>query len=437
MGNNEKARLLLPCSESSGVANTDSARSGRYVFKDMSGMEREFHLYIPSSFHQHHTTSTVGAKVALLFHGWGANGIDWMTTSAKSEADRLNFVLVAPTGLSDAAYQSDGDSQEESSKTSWNVRGSSTGVGGDGNDVCDASKYTMESSHCYSRSCDCNSDTSSKLCAWTHCGDDVAFVLDLIDQLQQRHLCVDQIYAAGHSNGAMLAWELGMDERTASYITAIAPISGQPHRGYANSFHRDDSSTTTSGSNIPVLLLSGKYDNVIPPGDVDASDPHDYTESTDGSHFYYVSASAIMRVWATAYGCDTNGRSSTVDVPHMGWFTRCTTYCGGDDKNDNNGMLSRALDLDCRTKRGHGQEPWMTRVVLEYFNAHARDRPCELFGTTSACAFEQPRCQWSAGTNQCINWTGDHWDLWSLPLAAISLILALLTKLFAFIGFKR
>lgn len=61
---------------------------------------------------------------------------------------------------------------------------------------------------------------------------------------------------------------------------------------------------------MPVMLITGLNDNVVPPGAWD-SDAHT-TTSIDSDRFYYTGATAITKNWAAAAGCSTSGKELAV-----------------------------------------------------------------------------------------------------------------------------
>ena len=63
---------------------------------------------------------------------------------------------------------------------------------------------------------------------------------------------------------------------------------------------------------MPVLLITGTLDNVVPPGAWD--DDLFTTTSNDNDRFYYTGATAITKSWADAHGCDITVKASPVEV---------------------------------------------------------------------------------------------------------------------------
>jgi poly(3-hydroxybutyrate) depolymerase len=187
-------------------------------------------------------------------------------------------------------------------------------------------------------------------CSWTQCqADDVAFARALVETIAS-DLCVDprRVYAAGGSNGGMFTWELGRRNAEAPVFAALAPLVGLPHAGYL-----------AADGALPVLLLTGTEDPVVPPGDWEDASPT--TSSSGQDRFYYTGATAITRSWARARGCDV-----TVDaLPYDDGDPRtdCRTYCADADVPP---------VLDCRAEQGHVYGlSWTWPLVLDFFDAHA------------------------------------------------------------------
>lgn len=121
---------------------------------------------------------------------------------------------------------------------SWNGGGSAgeedNGVDGP---ICRPEAVVEYNWQCY-ESCKAKgyctpNSVGAERCRWSHCEDDVAFVLVMIERIKAR-AAVDasRVYATGHSNGGVFVYELASDARTAGLFAAIAPVSGLPHNGF-------------------------------------------------------------------------------------------------------------------------------------------------------------------------------------------------------------
>jgi len=304
--------------------------SGRYDM-DHGGVERTFRVHVPEGYDPANP-----APLVVAFHGWGGDGTEFVGSSVVTgQADERGYVVIAPVGL--------GSGQPDQSWNSWSFRGSTTGIGGDGEPICDDAATT---DYDYD-SCD---GVSENGCSWTHCqDDDVDFAVELV-ALAKENLCIDpeRVFAVGGSNGGMFSWELGQNEASASTFRAIAPLIGLPHRGYLNPPARD--------GGMPVLSITGMGDRTVPPGEWE--DPA-YTTTTDGDAYYYTGATGITQVWAEAQGCDVTQPAAVVDVGVS--EVECRSYCAGDG--------AWPPVLDCRSEMGHTyQFSWSWPLILDFFD---------------------------------------------------------------------
>jgi polyhydroxybutyrate depolymerase len=134
------------------------------------GVDRTFDVHVPASYDPTHRT-----PVVLDFHGYSSNAAqENLLSGMDAKSDDAGFIAVHPQGTGVTP--------------SWNAG------------VC------------------CGEAAANGV-------DDVAFVGDLLDELESR-LCVDptRVYATGMSNGAFLSHRLGCE--LADRIAAIAPVAG-------------------------------------------------------------------------------------------------------------------------------------------------------------------------------------------------------------------
>ena len=307
---------------------------------DFDGITRTFRVHVPRGY-----KNNQAAPLVTIFHGWGGNESEFIgNRKVRSEADKRGYILVAPRGL--------GSGAEDESYNSWSFSGSTTGIDGSGvpaSPICD---FNITPDYSYP-SCD---GIKKNTCSWTHCQqDDVEFVKALISEIG-KNLCVDEdrIYAMGGSNGGMFTWELGQNPVTASIFRAIAPLIGLPHRDYL-----DPQGIPGKDSDLPVLLITGTRDNVVPPGDWE--DPDFTTTSNGNDRYYYTGATAITRSWADAHSCDTDQAAVAFDDGIR--KTDCRTYCSGD--------AGWPRVLDCRARMGHSYSlSWSWKLIMNFFDAH-------------------------------------------------------------------
>ena len=173
-----------------------SNTNAQYIFHN--GTRREYELYIPDSYDESSTS-----PLMLNFHGFGGSASNHMINAdfrALAESDA--FILVCPQG-----------SCSEGSPH-WNP----CPVGGD------------------------NKSTA----------DDLGFVEALIGDISSKYnLDMERIYAAGYSNGAMMAY--GLANYKSDLIAAVASVSGAMLNCTGPTSHP-----------MPVVHLHGTSDYVIP-----------------------------------------------------------------------------------------------------------------------------------------------------------------------------
>jgi polyhydroxybutyrate depolymerase len=323
-------------------------RSGTYTMTPSDGIERTFRVHLPSGY-----TGNEAMPLVFLFHGWGGNENAFLgSKSVTALADQRGYILVAPRGLG----------SNEGEPNSWTFSGSDTGKDGDGANLevlgdTDAICGPGTSNYRYPSCATKYPNGQSNTCSWTQCqSDDIQFTLELVAYVTE-HLNVDvrRIYAMGGSNGGMFAWELGQNDASAPFFRAIAPLIGLPHRGYLAP------PAVNQGEKLPVLVITGTRDNVVPPGGWE--DPS-YTITSNGSdRFYYTGATAITRSWAQAHGCSIENPAVAFDDGVRN--TDCRSYCPA------SGDAWPAV-LDCRAGMGHSYSlSWSWKLILNFFDRHS------------------------------------------------------------------
>jgi len=162
------------------------------------GINREYVLYIPNSY-----DGTSSVPIMLNFHGFGGSASDFMLDAdMRFLAETDTFLLVYPQGscLNGSSH--------------WNA-------------------------------CPNGGDNKST-------ADDFGFVESIINQLStQYNVDLERVYAAGYSNGGMMAY--GLANHKSELIAAVASVSGSML----------DCTGPTSHP-MPVIHLHGTSDGVIP-----------------------------------------------------------------------------------------------------------------------------------------------------------------------------
>ena len=200
------------------------------------GINREYVLYIPNSY-----DGTSSVPLMLNFHGFGGSASDYMQEAdMRSLAEADTFILIYPQGSC-----LDGSSHLNPCPT-----------GGD------------------------NKSTA----------DDLGFVESMISEISsQYNLDMERIYAAGYSNGGMMAY--GLAHYKSDLIAAVASVSGVML----------DCTGPTSHP-MPVVHLHGTSDGVLP-----------YNGNT-----YYSSAQSTLDHWINFNNTTT---TPTVSSDNSGGMT--------------------------------------------------------------------------------------------------------------------
>ena len=161
------------------------------------GIDREYILYIPNSY-----DGTSSVPLMLNFHGFGGSASQFMQEAdMRSLAEANTFILVYPQGSC-----LDGSSH-------WNP----CPIGGD------------------------NKSTA----------DDVGFIESIISEISSQYtIDMERIYAAGYSNGGMMAY--GLANYKSDLIAAVASVSGAMLNCTGPTSHP-----------MPVVHLHGTSDGVV------------------------------------------------------------------------------------------------------------------------------------------------------------------------------
>jgi polyhydroxybutyrate depolymerase len=119
--------------------------------------------------------------------------------------------------------------------------------------------------------------------------DDVAFIRTLIDSIRAAYnIDPDRIYVAGHSNGAFMAYRVGVV--LSSTVAAIGISAGSIGRITSRG---DTVRVQAPPQPVSLIAFHGLADNMV---------PYDGGAETDGPR-RIVSAPASIRFWAIADGC--------------------------------------------------------------------------------------------------------------------------------------
>jgi len=162
------------------------------------GVNREYVFYIPNSY-----DGASSVPLMLNFHGFGGNASDYMQEAdMRSLAEADTFILIYPQGssLDDISH--------------WNA-------------------------------CPLGGDNKSD-------ADDFGFVEAIINEIaSQYNVDTERIYAAGYSNGGMMAY--GLANYKSDLVAAVASVSGVMLECRGSTNHP-----------MPVVHLHGTSDGVLP-----------------------------------------------------------------------------------------------------------------------------------------------------------------------------
>jgi len=298
----------------------------------VDGLTRTYYTQMPSG-----DMPSAGWPLVLNFHGWCSSATSMAGTDNFRTYGKATAIVVHAEGEDDGT-----------GCPSWNGGGSAGGnTGGTDGAICNPSKLGSTDWKCYP-SCQAKgfcSGTSPDKCRWSHCNDDVAFVLAMINAEKQK-TTVDEsrIFASGHSNGAMFMYELASDSRTAHVFAGVAPTSGLPHNG----FNRGSPNT-----DLRLIEFSGKSDTYIYPYPNVPSDP---TKSYGTDYGWYYSAwENTTDLWGAQRGLSNKGSlsSSQSGLECHGWSS------DGTAANANVGL--------CFYTGGHGSPATAYKQAWEFF----------------------------------------------------------------------
>ena len=191
--------ILIGCGKEDNISNSESYYSNTNAQTLVhDGINREYVLYIPNSY-----DGTSAVPLMLNFHGFGGSASDYMQDAdMRSLAESDTFILVYPQGSS-----LDGSSH-------WNA-------------------------------CPSGGDNKSD-------ADDFGFVESMINEISsQYNIDLERVYAAGYSNGGMMAY--GLANYKSDLIAAVASVSGVMLDCIGSTSHP-----------MPVVHLHGTSDGVLP-----------------------------------------------------------------------------------------------------------------------------------------------------------------------------
>jgi poly(3-hydroxybutyrate) depolymerase/CubicO group peptidase (beta-lactamase class C family) len=292
-------------------------------------LEREYRLHLPAGYDRSTPTSLV-----LDIHGYtgDARSEELVTTGMSKHADEHGYIVVYPQATSFVA----GDG---TTVTSWNDLACSSSPGPHG-PTCSPTSFK------YPAAPECGEPT---LCNWCTCHDDLAFIEQLLDRLEET-LCIDldRIYATGMSNGGMFVHRLGCT--LPHRFAAIAPVAGTLARGF--------SCAPSRVTPISIMNIWGSRDDYV---------AEDGSVSSDG--YLYTAATEVMETWASeaSQGCDADlSPYQTIADGTRG--LRCHQHAG---------CFTSAEVVNCTWDGAHDwpkddSNEFGNEIIWEFFSRHRR-----------------------------------------------------------------
>ena len=191
--------LFSSCRKEESNSNTENCYSNTNAQTLVhDGLNREYVLYIPDSY-----DGSVGVPLLFNFHGFGGSASDHMIDAdMRSLAEADTFILVYPQGSC------------MNGSSHWNA-------------------------------CPIGGDNKSS-------ADDFGFVEAMINEISSQYtIDLERVYAAGYSNGGMMAY--GLANYKSELIAAVASVSGSMLDCIGPANHP-----------MPVVHLHGTSDGVLP-----------------------------------------------------------------------------------------------------------------------------------------------------------------------------
>lgn len=316
--------FLVSCAGSSGIdpLPEQSEEPGWHeATLEHDGLERLFRFYIPVELPSN-------APVVILLHG-GTQSMDAIfrpnaggTNEWPILAEEERFLLIVPNGINVETGSPEGDNQN------WN---------------------------------DCRTAASSPV---SQSGaDDVGFITELTYWAESRFgVDASRLYATGSSNGGQMAYRLAI-ERPDRFVAIAAFIANLPEP--------EDSVCKTPANQMPVLMVNGTADPLIP------------FEGGNTDRGNYLSAPSTRDIWADANSVDIDQRTETElpDIdPNDGSFILCED---DPDPSGTNGLIIRF----CRMEGGGHVMPSINHQIPGFVEGFLGSQNSDIEGARFAWEF--------------------------------------------------
>jgi poly(3-hydroxybutyrate) depolymerase len=176
-------------------------------------------------------------------------------------------------------------------------------------------------------------------CWWSNCHDDVAYVVAILDQLEQEFaIDVARVFGSGDSNGAMFLYQLIADPRTGDRLAAIAPVAGLPHNGFL---------FAPTNPKLRYLNVWGERDTYIPA--LCSTTPATSEKSGPGCcGWFYSCIGNTTRMFAALHNFAQPAQPRSLSAPLAGGAASCRGF------SKTGATVATALVVDCSWDGPHG-----------------------------------------------------------------------------------
>ena len=322
------------------------------------GIEREYFLYLPTSFNSENET-----PIVLMLHGYGgsATGIALETSGGFNRyAEKMGYIVVYPQGTH---FLARGSADKEQFISSWNELSGQKASGPRG-PLC---KADAEPYPCPPECGSCGH------CAWAACHDDIGFIKKLMEEIQLMfNSNAARQFLTGFSNGSMMSQRLACE--MGEYWSAVALVSGRLPIGYS----------CAPGKPLPLLQINGMKDSSVP-----------YDGSASSGGYFYTSVREVSETWAKAAGCEyspasyesgygeeddlqcerqANCGDSKIEItscalPERGhtWpgYPVYSGWCAAEEQQ-------QTIAMPVCKKPDSTREIWGSQMILEFFERHRK-----------------------------------------------------------------
>jgi len=324
-------------------------------------INRHYNIYVPEVV----KSGQELRPLVMVYHPWLGGMLSeqaashWVTV-----AHQHGFVVAFLEGMSDFTNP---DGAEDDSLRGWNCGHLPGDCSANATLRFNSSTEANDGRCAESCSKACHADP----CIWATCEDDGVFSMAVLNDIKNT-VCIDpsRVYGAGYSNGGMMVLTLA----ARGFFNAAAVVSSAPACNAEHEVYTDVEGNET----LPMMLISGLTDDVIPPevgcaGDHRAqfTDCPDWcTAGSDG--WFYAPQSAVikkhLRDGATTQGScgDAAFENPTeFDTTNVEGIVECHTY--GERSQDG----CEHPIIDCNFNGDHYTTPTQYAFLMgEFFSAY-------------------------------------------------------------------